>query len=223
MEFNLLENLILLALDDEKGNLKAESSALTMGLIGAAILQLSHDQKITIQDKNIRLVDGSKTGYVILDILIDKVSNSKKPRTVKNWMEKLQFPMENKWKTIVNDLIKKGVLTRTRKKVLWVIPIERYPTINATHENKLKQRLQDVVLGSTPSDYEIMLLGLIKSCELTKVVFGKEKQKTYNEKIESILKNQDLSNNISHIIKQINEEILAAITIMLVTTGIIAN
>ena len=70
-----------------------------------------------------------------------------------------------------------------------------------------------------------MLLGLIQACDLIKAVFGKENKKENKKKIKDLLENKDLSSNINSAIKEINEEIMAALTVIMIaaTTASIAS
>ena len=64
---NLMEELLLLALDDEKGKIISSSScALPYGLRGALLLELFLAEKIDIVDKKIGVIDKSNTGNEVL-------------------------------------------------------------------------------------------------------------------------------------------------------------
>ena len=78
MELNLVDKFILLALDDDKGTFAREPFALTYGLAGAILLELSFKEYIDVVDKKVILRNHKRVGDPFLDSCLEKFINSKK-------------------------------------------------------------------------------------------------------------------------------------------------
>ena len=150
---NLMEELLLLALDDEKGKIICSSShALPYGLRGALLLELFLAEKIDVVDKKIVVINKNNTGNEVLDNALNIIDTYHKQKTVKFWITKLTSKMKELRKDLLNQLIAKGILEQQDKKVLWVIPATRYPTKNPVIENRVRKRIIGIVLHDEQLD-----------------------------------------------------------------------
>jgi len=158
-----MEELLLLALDDEKGKIISSSShALPYGLRGALLLELFIAGKIDIVDKKIVVINRNNTGNEVLDNALNIINTYHKQKTVKFWITKLTSKMKELRKDLLNGLITKGILEQQDKKVLWVIPATRYPTKNPVIENRVRKRIIGIVLQDEELDERSsMLISLI--------------------------------------------------------------
>ena len=206
----LMEELLLLALDDEKGKILSSSScALPYGLRGALLLELFLAEKIDIVDKKIVVIDKSNTGNEVLDNGLNIIDTYHKQKTVKFWITKLTSQMKELRKDLLNELITKGILEQQDKKVLWVIPATRYPTKNPVIENRVRKRIIGIVLHDEELDERSsMLISLINACELIKEVFPKDNLKDAKKKIKTIIQDEKIGKAIT---SQISDEIMLII------------
>ena len=219
---NLMEELLLLALDDEKGKIISSSScALPYGLRGALLLELFIAGKIDIVDKKIVVINRNNTGNEVLDNALNIINTYHKQKTVKFWITKLTSKMKGLRKDLLNELITKGILEQQDKKVLWVIPATRYPTKNPVIENRVRKRIIDIVLHDEQLDERSsMLISLIKACELIKEVFPKDNLKDAKKKIKNIIQDEKVGKAIT---SQVSDEIMATIMVLMVATTITSN
>ncbi len=78
---NLMEELLLLALDDEKGKIIfSSSSALPYGLRGALLLELTLANKIDIVNKKLVVIDNTPTNNPLLNSALDIISDHHKEK-----------------------------------------------------------------------------------------------------------------------------------------------
>lgn len=215
MELNLIDELTLLALDDEKGIFISEPIHFRYGLSGAIMLELALRNKIEIVDKKVIVKSKVNIGDELLDTYLNLIIESKKEKSLNKWIQ-IIGSKEKKIKTeTVNKLIKKGLLTKKEGKILWVININKYPAQNSLPENKLRKRLNDIIEnGKKPKINEIMLISLIDSCNLVKEVFGTEKSNIIKIKIKDIIENSEISQQINQSVKEVYDQIA---TIVIVT------
>jgi len=219
---NLMEELLLLALDDEKGKIISSSScALPYGLRGALLLELVLAEKIDVVDKKIVVINKNNTGNEVLDNALNIIDTYHKQKTVKFWITKLTSKMKELRKDLLNQLITKGILEQQDKKVLWVIPATRYPTKNPVIENRVRKRIIGIVLHNEILDERSsMLISLINACELIKEVFPKDNLKDAKKKIKNIIQDEKVGKAIT---SQISDEIMLTIMVLMVTTTVTSN
>lgn len=224
MNLNLVDQLCLLALDDEKGSFVADSLSFAYGLAGAVILELSLQEKIKIREKKIEINTHKKCNDDLLDHFLDQIRNSKKKRELQSWVkiigEKLSYIKEETVKKLIDD----GILTKKEEKILWVFSVDKFPTKNAKPENELRKRLNDILLNDRSLELkESMLISLIDMCSLNKEVYGKEGARQYKKKIKEIIENAQLSSDVGKVVKEIHDALMMVIVLMLTTSTIIVS
>lgn len=219
---NLLEELLLLALDDERGKIISSSSlALPYGLSGAILLEFSLAGKILLEGNKLIVNDNSSTGNEILDKALDIINSSPKQKTIKYWVSKLERKMKGLKKDLLLHLIEKEILIETENKILWVIPTKRYPTNNPEPENQVRKRIKGIVIdGNDIDDRSKLLISLVNSCSLVNEVFTKDERKVANKRIKEIVESEKVGESISN---TINEIIMAVIISTVVATTVASS
>lgn len=150
---SLAEKLMLLALQDEKGSVVfSASSALQYGLAGALVLELFFRKKITLAEKNIRVIDATPTGDPLLDQVLELISGLEKQKDPKHWIYKIDRKVKGIKNQITDALVQKEILRREEHRLLWVFHYSRYPTRNISPEQEIRQRIQNIVLMNHPPD-----------------------------------------------------------------------
>lgn len=224
MDLTLTDELMLLALDDEKGNFVAESLAFTYALSGSVIMELSLRDKIDLRGKEVIIKGSGRTGDDLLDSQLELIRQSKKVRKIDYWIDKIGGKESDIIENSIAKLVKSGILRKEEKKYLWVFTSKKYPTSNPTIENQLRRRLLDVLeKNAEPSLNEIMLISLVDACSLNVEVFGKEKAKKYDKKIKSIIEQSKSNAAINGTIKEIHDAVMACLVVMMATTIIVTS
>ena len=95
----LMEDLILIALHDEKGTIATSSSfKLKYGLIGAIIMDLMLRQRIKIDNKKIIVTDQTLTEDELLNEALELFRSVDNIRKIDSWIRKLFHQMRrNSW------------------------------------------------------------------------------------------------------------------------------
>lgn len=216
-KFLLAEDLLLLALDDEKGKIIFSSStALPYGLAGAILLQLSYEGKISLNDDRVNVVDSSPVNIPILDQCLSLITDTPKPKKVQRWLTLFSGRKVDLKNQLIQGLITKDVIKETEHKILYLIPSKRYPMINGTHENQIRQNIKNIVLNQSPSTQHFTsLISLIHACELINEIFDKSDRKQAKQNIKKIIKNEKVGDSVT---QKVNEIILAAVMVSIITT-----
>lgn len=222
-ELNLVDKLLLLALDDDKGTFVSGPFALTYGLAGAILLELSLKECINIVNKKVVLKSTKHIGDPLLDTYVELIVNSKKERSLQYWVQTFGNKERAIKKEILDKLILKGILTKREEKFLWVFNNDKFPTVNSKPENALRKRLYEILeYNKKPAVDELMLISLINTCDLDRTVYGKDRAKRCKDTIKTIIADAKNSKAISATIKEVHE-IIMAMLIVVISSSIAAT
>lgn len=219
IQLNLVDKFLLLALNDDKGTFASEPFAMTYGLAGAILLELSLKECISIENKKVILKSKKQTEDVFLDTYLELMANSKKVRTVMHWVQSFGNKERKIKKEILDKLISKGILVKREEKFLWVFNNDKFPTVNSKPENMLRKRLYEIIENlRKPEVDELMLISLIDTCNLNRTIYGKERSKKFKSNIKTIIQDAKHNNSISSTIKEVHDIILAMIVVIITTS-----
>ena len=223
--FTIAEALILLGTDDDKGTaVSSASSSLNYGLAGSILSELAMTGHIELKEGKVVLADDTLTEVSYFNTVIDEIKEDHKERTVEHWIN--QFAGNTK---AINDpvylsLVDKGILKEEDKTYFFFFNTNVYPTVDARPEQEIRKHVNDVVFNNAEADAEIaMLLSLIKTCDLTEEVFGKERKKSAEKKLAEIIETNEYGKAVSQTVKDMETAILMATTTVLTTTVIMNN
>lgn len=222
MKLNLIDELVLLALDDDKGTFVSNSLSFGYGMAGAILFQLYMDGNIEILDKKVKIKEGSLTGDKALDFGLEKIIKSKKERSLKHWINKLGDNANHIQEATVNKLVSLDILALKEEKILWIFSNNKFPTKNETPENGLRLRLKEIIFNNkVPELNDVMLVSLVDSCELNNEVFGKLISKETKKRIKDIISNENMPASFNDSIKEIHDQIIAALLVIMISTTVI--
>ena len=194
----LPEDLLLLALRDKKGTVVSSASlALTYGLAGAILLELTILDKIVLEGDKFIVKDATPTGDDIFDEALAKIHASKKIRKPSYWVSKLSGIKKLKDR-LLERLVKQGILRREEHKVLWVIPTPRYPTLSGAPEMKRRELIRNAILHNVePDERTGILISLVSACSLVNEIFEKEERKAAKQRVKEIAKGETVGKAVS--------------------------
>jgi len=204
---SLAGELLLLALDDEKGVI-IDRAPVKYGFIGAILMDLALMNKIDTDLENLMVVDASPTGDDILDEILTKIAQSSTIKTVAYWIITLSQYSRNIEERLLDRLIQKGILRKEEHKILWVFARRRYPIQDDKEEKEVKTRIREVVLSDMiPDPRDVVLISLIKTCYLVDEIFSREEIKAVQERIEQIARMDLIGQTLSRIVDSITQAI----------------
>lgn len=221
IDLNLVDKLLLLALDDEKGSFDSGPFALTYGFAGAILLELSLKECIKIVDKKVVVTKVNRLDDSLLDRYLGLLKSSKKERSLQYWVQKIGNKERSIKKESLDKLILKGILAKREQKFLWVFNNDKFPAVNSKPENILRKRLYELIeFNKKPTLEELMLISLIDACNLNRTVYGKDRAKRCKDSIKTIIIDAKNSIAISATIKEVHEIILAMIVVLITTSTV---
>lgn len=223
-DLNILDKLILLALDDEKGTFVSDSMVFGYCIAGAILFELSIKERIQIIENKVRITNNEKLNEDVLDYCLEIIANSKKERKVNHWIETIGNKEDKLRKKVLDKLISLEILEEKENKILWVFTNKKYPTKNELPENIVRMRLNDILINRSKAEMdEIMIISLVDACGLNKEVYGKEIAKQKSKEIKSIVKDYKFADTTGKLIKELHDTIIAVLVLLIATTTIITT
>jgi len=209
MELNLAEELLLLALDTDTGELILPvTTSIPYGISGAILLELFNRNKITLEDNLIKVKNSDELDDKILNEVLKLISKEKENKDLKFWVKKIIIEFPDLIEKVINNLVDKSILKKEEKKILWLIPVETYPIKDPLPTVNTRLRIRQIVLEDTqPNGKDLALLSLIKATNLIDELFLKDERKQAENIINDLIKNEQ----IGKVIKDINIEITSVI------------
>jgi len=172
-QLTFTEEIVLLALDDKTGApLHLPVTALSYGLAGAVLADLAVAGKIDTDPERLNVLDPSPTGDPLLDPWLALITAEKNPRSVAHWLSVLADRRAEIEQPALDRLMARSILRREDKKILWVIGLRRYPTVDGHERTEVRTRLGELILGEDlPDPRDAILISLLHGCRLTDHIF----------------------------------------------------
>lgn len=222
MNTKLLEELIILAHNPEKGGFQSNSTFyLTYALVGGLMFQLSSEGKMKLENNKAIFTDLTTDQNPVIEVMFEKIRTSKKQKPLKYWIGKLSHKSRKLRLNLVDKLISSGKLELRTKKFLGIIPFKRTFVVDLTSRNNLIQRLKNLILmDKLLEEEDLTLLSLIHICKLYKIFSNdKSERKKIAKKLEETLKNSPISESVNKTIKEVQTAIMVSVIASSVVTS----
>jgi Golgi phosphoprotein 3 len=184
------EEIVLLALDDKTGApLPLPVTALSYGLAGAVLADLAVAGKVDTDEKKLIVLDSTPTGDRLLDPWLALISADKKAHPVAHWLSVLADRQKEIEQPALDRLLSRGILKREDKKILWVIGMRRYPTVDGQERTEVRTRLGQLILGDDiPDPRDAIMVSLLSGCRLTEKIFTGPEFAASGKRLETLAK-----------------------------------
>ncbi len=163
MDLLICEEMLLLALDNEKGGTTWLSgwTALTGGVLADAITRGA----VVVEDDVLR--PGREPGHPLLVRVRAAVAGDAEPRTTADWLQRLPADLDPLLEGVAQRLVETGVLREEHHKILGLFPTTRFPESDPSVERALRARLRSVLVdGAAPTPHEQLLIALVNPAGL---------------------------------------------------------
>lgn len=199
---DLLEELLLLAVHEEKGTLSfAVTSKIDFCLSGALLIELELRNRVKVNKTALEVIDRTPTGNSRLDILLNLIDNSKRVRSPSYWVTKTKGTFKHLRREYLEQLVDQGFLREEECQTLWIFPSTAYPLRDNRPKREIRDRIRLVILREeTSSPRTAQLIALVHACGLTNTLFEKEERNEARKRIKTLAKENIL---IQAIIKTI--------------------
>ena len=212
-ELKIFEELLLLALRDEKGTVRTGTwPDLAVG--GGILSELALDGLIDLEKRrrSDRVVLRGKEApeHPLLARAIEEISRARRPASAKSWV--LRFA---KMKNLRNDaarrLVDRGILGEEEHRILLVFNQTRYPERDGTAEEEVVERVQRAVLSERTVDVRTAsLVGVAHATNLLAPLFERRQLRDSKKRIESIMESTPGAAAANEAVKAVQAAIIAA-------------
>lgn len=211
---NLYEELLLIALQDDKGMVRLSHSVpLHYGLAGALIMELMFDGNLIVRDKKLHVANPSPKGDELPDEALKKIDSSKQIESAKFWVFKLAGKIKKLKERVALLLIDKEILEKESGKKFLIIPATEYKMVAPTYEAELKARIRAAVLGGEEPDQRLAaLMCLIYASELQNEIFSKDERRDAKKRMKEIPRSGAVDESVAQAVEEIRDATIAAIS-----------
>jgi golgi phosphoprotein 3 len=184
--FNIYEELFLISIDDESGEVSSPAAySIQYGLAGAILADLALYKKIELDSEKLVVLDSAPTGDRRLDESLAMIVASHKLRKPSHWINVLA--VKKLTRLVAEGLAARGMLQIVDQRYLSIIPYEAYPPYDVSAKYGVKANLRAIVLGGArPVPGAVVLLSLIKACDLLNLVFTRDERKAAARKVDEL-------------------------------------
>jgi hypothetical protein len=148
----IAEDLLLLLLDDETGELRG-ASQLQVGLGGAVLSDLALDGRVEVEEKKsfwssakVTVTSTPPADPVLAEAY---ATVAEKERSAQDLVNRLGKGLKER---LIDDLVARGILREEKSKTLGFIPRTRWPATDSTHEDEVRRALDAALLQGQPPD-----------------------------------------------------------------------
>jgi Golgi phosphoprotein 3 len=219
----LYEEILLLALDDEKGTTNLGGFfANAMG--GAILAELAMNGSIAIADdkgKKVTVLQRGRLDDPILAECLTLVAGAKKPKKAKEWVMKFAGLKDLKNRA-ARQLVTKGVLTEETGSVMKIFKRTIYPEVDGGPEKDLRERMKKAIFTSTMEleARTVIIVALAQASNMLNGIFPKKKLKERKKRLEKLTSGQLAGKATKEAVEAIQAAILVcAIVPVVITTG----
>jgi hypothetical protein len=192
---SLMEEILLLALKEEKGSLSmTASSQINYCLAGAILMELELHQRIKADKKTVQVIDRTPTRNPHLDAALKQIDSHGRLRTPDYWVTKLPRTLKTLRQEILTQMMEKALVREEEHQVFIFFTVNRYPLRDIRAKKDILDRLQKILLrGESAMPRTVKLIGLVSNCGLLYTLFDKEDRKHARKKAKEVTAEDVLS------------------------------
>lgn len=221
-KLSLSEQLLLLALKDEKGTVVGSASmALDFGLTGALLMELAIADRIAVRDGYLGVVDSASTRDPLLDEILSSIAGRDgSPKSIRYWLPKLSRKTKRLRHRVADRLVLSGILRCEKRRILGLFPSVRYPTVNPLPELEMREGLKMTILSDEqPGSEVVVLAGLIKACNLVSDLFDRRTKKQAMRRLKKLSADEPIAKAVGETVAAVQAAVTASITAAVIASG----
>jgi len=214
MTLNTIEKFILLAQHPDKGRFVTSDMHMHYGIIGALLLEMSFDKRITIENNLLIANPNHHTvGTSLEDELLIEIKKATKPKKINKWLYKFVRKAKTYKKKIVNQLSDKRLVKIEKKKFLGLIPYQKTYLIDKRTRERLIRELSAALFSKEKiSNENILLLALIEACRMHKILSRSKKDlKSIKKETKRIIKENPIAESVDKTVQEVQAAIITTI------------
>jgi hypothetical protein len=215
-DLHFYEEIMLLALKDEKGTLEAAETSFLYTMAASFLAELFFLRRIRLDPSGkksplVTLDDATPTGDPILDECLGKLKEAKRRGPLTTWVSRFAG-IKKLRDRVAQQLCRRGILRADEDKVLLVFKRKIYPELDPRPEKALIQRLHEAIFTDTDTidPRTAVLVSLADKAGVLPNVFDKKELKARKDRIGAIGKGD--------VTAAAAKEVIDSVTTMILTT-----
>lgn len=219
----LATDLLLLALDDERGTVLPQAAmGLDYGLAGAVVMELALRGRILLDGDTVSTTD-TATGDTLLDDALRAIAATP-GKNLAHWVWHLPRDVGGVRQRLLDRLVAQGTLAKRERRVLLVFHQKVYPENNTRVEHDTRARIDAVLLrGEAPDAETACLIHLAAACRVTDAIYPKAEHKAIKARIAAL---DDAgaagADVVAHLVAQAETAAVTAATMAAITASTVA-
>jgi Golgi phosphoprotein 3 len=187
-ELTLPEELLLLAFDDDHGNVLADARiSLDFGLAGASLMEMTLAGTLRIEDGKAVVVDSGDPDESGPFEAIRNQLREKPGKNIRYWVDHLPRKLRDLRRQLLDDLVARGTLAHRESRVLFIFSVQRYPELDAQPERDIRARIDAVLLHGNAADARTaMLIQLAGACRLLNTMYPRDQRKRVHARVKAL-------------------------------------
>ncbi len=211
---SIYEEIFLLALDDEKGNVfPFAKKTLAYGLSGGILAELALLGKACSNEKHrLELMDTTPTGDMILDEAMQEIQASEKPRKLSYWVSQFSAKPKKLRERIGERMVAKGELNQEDKHYFLKPAASENGQPPVASRFEMKNPLRAAILATDQSDERsLALLNVSSASNLLNLIFTQDELPAAKERIHEKVVRAALENPVLQTIEEIERAIISSL------------
>ena len=187
----LHEELMLLALHDERGTIV--SGTASFGIGGAIAAELLLQERIRIDEsrrrKLVEVRNIRRTDDPILNECLKKIRDAKRRASLQTWITRFSSLSKLRHR-VAGRLCERGILKADEKQLLVLFRRRIYPEIDPGPEQEIIERLRVAIFGNDREvePRTVVLASLAKAVGLLNPIFGRKELRSRKQRLKSLAK-----------------------------------
>jgi len=189
-ELRLHEELLLLALRDDRGTVHSAAAMYTYALAGGLLAELLLDGHISLDGSRQPFVTAVSTGPLrdeLLDECLRRIRDSRRRQRLATWATRFAGLRDLRHR-IAGGLCARGILRLAEEQILLIFKRRVYPEIDHRYEERIVARVRDAIFGEERmlDGRTAALVALANGAGLLSVLFPKKGLRARRARIEQI-------------------------------------
>ena len=182
----LATDLLLLALDDERGTVLPDAAiGLDYGLAGAIVMELALRGCLRVDGEAVSTMGTSTDDPLLDDALRAIVATPGK--NLSHWVWHLSRDLGGLRQRLLDRLVAQGTLEKHERRVLLLFHQNVYPEKDARVEHDIRERVDAALLhGATPDARTACLIHLAAACRVIDAIYPRGEHKAIEARIAEL-------------------------------------
>jgi Golgi phosphoprotein 3 len=193
----LAEELLLVALDDQRGTLlPMRPYAMEVASAAALVMDLSLLGRIDTDERSLTLISASATGNALLDDVLARIAADPGRHSTATWLQRIAT-LPGLQERIIDSLVHRGVLKSVEKRLLWVFKTRVYPPTSGLEEREVLSRIMTLLNNDEiPDPHDALLVGLLSATKLLDELLSRPERHRLAPRISQLTELEELNRSM---------------------------